>query len=117
MKNFFFVLLAGLSLALFSCQKDSLAVVNDAPQGFYDSVQDRGGHHPHDSTYVGDSTHQHHPHDSTHVPHDTLHVHDTLHMHHFPFDSMHIHHPFDSTHVDTTGHGGGHHGHHGHHGG
>ena len=92
-----------LLAVFFSCQKESLSVMNNTPQGFLGGLEGRNGgrHHHGDSLFVCDSLHQH---DSLHIHHDSLHVHT---------DSLHIHH--DSTAVDTTGHNGGGHG--GHNGG
>ena len=96
-----------LLAVFFSCQKESLSVMNNTPQGFLGGLEGRNGgrHHHGDSLFVCDSLHQH---DSLHIHHDSLHVHT---------DSLHIHH--DSTAVDTTGHNGGGHGggHGGHNGG
>ena len=99
-----------LLAVFFSCQKESLSVMNNTPQGFLGGLEGRNGgrHHHGDSLFVCDSLHQH---DSLHIHHDSLHIHhDSLHVH---TDSLHIHH--DSTAVDTTGHNGGGHG--GHNGG
>ncbi len=94
-----------LLAVFFSCQKESLSVMNNTPQGFLGGLEDRnrGRHHHGDSLFVCDSLHQH---DSLHIHHDSLHVH---------HDSLHIHH--DSTAIDTTGHNGGGHGGNGGHGG
>ncbi len=103
MKKLMLLSAFALLAVFFSCQKESLSVMNNTPQGFLGGLEDRNGgrHHHGDSLFVCDSLHQH---DSLHIHHDSLHVHT---------DSLHIHH--DSTAVDTTGHNGGGHG--GHNGG